>query len=48
LAVTTSVRSDALPDVPTVGEFVPGYEASALLSVIVYERLGALPADDQS
>src|SRR6516162_8344725 len=29
LAVTTSTRSDALPDVPTVGEFVQGYEASA-------------------
>jgi len=29
LAVTTSVRSEALPDVPTVGETVPGYEASA-------------------
>ena len=29
LAVTTAARSDALPDVPTVGEFVPGYEASA-------------------
>ena len=28
LAVTTSARSDALPDLPTVGEFVPGYEAS--------------------
>jgi tripartite-type tricarboxylate transporter receptor subunit TctC len=28
LAVTTATRSDALPDVPTVGEFVPGYEAS--------------------
>src|SRR5215472_1899688 len=27
LAVTTATRSDALPDVPTVGEFVPGYEA---------------------
>jgi tripartite-type tricarboxylate transporter receptor subunit TctC len=27
LAVTTAVRSDALPDLPTVGEFVPGYEA---------------------
>jgi len=25
---TTAVRSDALPDLPTVGEFVPGYEAS--------------------
>ena len=28
LAVTTATRSDALPDVPTVSEFVPGYEAS--------------------
>jgi tripartite-type tricarboxylate transporter receptor subunit TctC len=28
LAVTTATRSDALPDVPTIGEFVPGYEAS--------------------
>ncbi|HLH98573.1 MAG TPA: tripartite tricarboxylate transporter substrate binding protein [Xanthobacteraceae bacterium] len=29
LAVTSASRSDALPGVPTVGEFVPGYEASA-------------------
>jgi tripartite-type tricarboxylate transporter receptor subunit TctC len=29
LAVTTATRSEVLPDVPTVGEFVPGYEASA-------------------
>ena len=29
LAVTTDKRSDALPDVPTVAETVPGYEASA-------------------
>jgi len=29
LAVTTAVRSEALPDVPTVAETVPGYEASA-------------------
>jgi tripartite-type tricarboxylate transporter receptor subunit TctC len=28
LAVTTAVRSDALPNTPTVAEFVPGYEAS--------------------
>ena len=27
LAVTTATRSAALPDIPTVGEFVPGYEA---------------------
>ena len=28
LAVTTAVRSLALPDVPTVGEFLPNFEAS--------------------
>ena len=28
LAVTTSRRSEALPELPTVGDFVPGYEAS--------------------
>jgi tripartite-type tricarboxylate transporter receptor subunit TctC len=28
LAVTTSTRSPVLPDIPTVAEFVPGYEAS--------------------
>jgi tripartite-type tricarboxylate transporter receptor subunit TctC len=29
LAVTSAARSEALPDIPTVGEFVPGYEASS-------------------
>ena len=29
LAVTTAMRSPRLPDVPTVGEFVPGYEVSS-------------------
>ena len=29
LAVTTAARSQALPDVPAVGDFLPGYEASA-------------------
>jgi len=33
LAVTAATRSDALPDVPTVGEFVPGYEASAWFGI---------------
>jgi len=28
LAVTAATRSDVLPEIPTVGEFVPGYEAS--------------------
>ena len=31
LAVTTATRSEVLPDVPTVGEFVPGYEASRMV-----------------
>jgi len=30
LAVTTATRSDVLPDIPTIGEFVPGYEAIAV------------------
>ena len=29
LAVTTATRSQTLPDLPTVGDFLPGYEASA-------------------
>src|SRR6202140_5541904 len=33
LAVTTAVRSPQLPDVPTVAETVPGYEASALFGM---------------
>jgi tripartite-type tricarboxylate transporter receptor subunit TctC len=28
LAVTTAMRSEALPDIPTIGDFVPGFEAS--------------------
>jgi tripartite-type tricarboxylate transporter receptor subunit TctC len=33
LAVTTAKRVDALPDVPTVSEFVPGFEASAYFGI---------------
>jgi tripartite-type tricarboxylate transporter receptor subunit TctC len=33
LGVTTAKRSDALPDVPTVGETVAGYEASAFFGM---------------
>ena len=33
LAVTTAARSLALPDIPTVGEFVAGYEASGWFGV---------------
>jgi tripartite-type tricarboxylate transporter receptor subunit TctC len=33
LAVTSARRSELLPDLPTVGDFVPGYETSALQGV---------------
>jgi tripartite-type tricarboxylate transporter receptor subunit TctC len=33
LAVTTAARSEALPELPTVAEFVPGYEASTWYGV---------------
>jgi tripartite-type tricarboxylate transporter receptor subunit TctC len=35
LAVTTAMRLEVLPNVPTVGEFVPGYEA------VVWQGIGA-------
>jgi tripartite-type tricarboxylate transporter receptor subunit TctC len=38
LAVTTNGRSEALPDVPILGEFFPGYEASSWLAVGVPRR----------
>jgi tripartite-type tricarboxylate transporter receptor subunit TctC len=33
LAVTSATRSDALPGIPTVGEFLPGYEASGWFGI---------------
>jgi len=33
LAVTTATRSEILPDLPTVGDFVPGYEASNIRGI---------------
>jgi tripartite-type tricarboxylate transporter receptor subunit TctC len=33
LAVTSAVRSPVLPDLPTVGDFVPGYEASTFFGI---------------
>jgi tripartite-type tricarboxylate transporter receptor subunit TctC len=33
LGVTTATRMDVLPDVPTIGEFVPGYEATAWVGI---------------
>jgi tripartite-type tricarboxylate transporter receptor subunit TctC len=35
LAVTTATRSEALPDLPAMGEIVPGYEASGWIGVCV-------------
>jgi len=42
LAVTTATRAQALPDLPTIGEFVPGFEANT------WQGIGApkaIPAD---
>jgi tripartite-type tricarboxylate transporter receptor subunit TctC len=35
LAVTSATRQEALPDIPTVGEFLPGYEARGWYGVVV-------------
>jgi tripartite-type tricarboxylate transporter receptor subunit TctC len=42
LGVTTAVRSDALPDIPTIGEFVHGYEASLWYGIAAPKKT---PAD---
>jgi tripartite-type tricarboxylate transporter receptor subunit TctC len=34
LAVTSTTRSDVLPDLPTVADFLPGYEASAWYGIV--------------
>jgi tripartite-type tricarboxylate transporter receptor subunit TctC len=47
LAVGTLVRSEALPDIPTLNEFVPGYESSGYFGLgvpkntplVIVERL---------
>jgi tripartite-type tricarboxylate transporter receptor subunit TctC len=41
LAVTTATRSPALPEVPTVGEFVPGYDVSTWYGVAAPMRTPA-------
>ena len=59
LAVTGSTRSQALPDVPTIGEFLPGYEASVWTGMVapkntpgeiidrLYQEIDAALADPQ-
>ena len=34
LAVTTAARSEALPDIPTLSEFIPGFEASQWVGIV--------------
>jgi tripartite-type tricarboxylate transporter receptor subunit TctC len=41
LAVTSATRSDLLPDVPAVGEFVPGYEATSWLGLGAPKNIAA-------
>jgi len=41
LAVTTATRSPALPDIPSVSDFVPGYEASSWHGVGVPKNTAA-------
>src|SRR5215207_2368267 len=39
LAVTTAARSEALPDVPTLSEFIPGFEASQWVGLVAPKDL---------
>jgi tripartite-type tricarboxylate transporter receptor subunit TctC len=41
LAATTAARLEVLPDVPTVGDFVPGYEASAWIGIVAPKNTAA-------
>jgi tripartite-type tricarboxylate transporter receptor subunit TctC len=34
LAVTTAMRAEALPDLPVLGDFLPGYEASDWYGIV--------------
>jgi len=45
LAVTTASRSEALPDIPTVGDFLPGYEASSLQGIGIPRNTPAVIID---
>jgi tripartite-type tricarboxylate transporter receptor subunit TctC len=41
LAITTATRSETLPDIPAIGEFVPGYEASSIFGIGVPKNTSA-------
>ena len=41
LAVTTAMRAPALPDVPPLGDFVPGYEMSAWYGIVAPKKTPA-------
>jgi tripartite-type tricarboxylate transporter receptor subunit TctC len=43
LAVTTATRLEVLPEIPTVGDFVPGYEASGWQGILRGANPGELP-----
>jgi tripartite-type tricarboxylate transporter receptor subunit TctC len=45
LAVTSATRSEALPDVPSIGEIVPGYEASSWFGVVAPKNTPAAIAE---
>jgi tripartite-type tricarboxylate transporter receptor subunit TctC len=45
LAVTTATRSQALPDIPPVSDFVPGYEVSAWYGIGVPKNTPAAIVD---
>jgi tripartite-type tricarboxylate transporter receptor subunit TctC len=45
LAVTTPTRSDALPEVPALSEFLPGYEASGWSGFCGPKNVGSLVVD---
>jgi tripartite-type tricarboxylate transporter receptor subunit TctC len=45
LAVTTATRSEAMPDIPSIGEFLPGYEASSWFGLALPKNTSAGIAD---
>jgi tripartite-type tricarboxylate transporter receptor subunit TctC len=45
LAVTTAIRSEALPDIPTVSDFLPGYEASDWYGIVTASGTSASTVD---